>query len=1476
MTEVKQQRCKGHSILFVCLVVLVLCTGAMVVFLQIPDRLHCPTNGKMHHHRQHLQRREACPPCESAVAPVPCDLTELKTVMSELLDLHRQGSLTQRELLQITTDALRNITGVLLPLNASIAAPPDRVDEGLHVPNGGQIRAGGSGGGDRKHRNRIVGVGDLDQMAGEVNHMTSKIDAIYQRSQERLAQAERAERERLSRTRKAKREKEVEESKAGLAKDGVGFLLDQTHSAVVVEQAVEIDPWDIPQGVYMWDWFPATHTCTTRERVGRVGDGGKWMCDIEALRAKTRGGDNCVVYSYGVRDDVSFETELVRRTGCTVHAFDPTVPGLPVEGTTAKHITFHKQALSGKSGPTKDFLNTEGLADTMARLGHSYLDILKVDIEGAEWDVFKSILGGDSPRGSLPRLPVGQLLIELHFHNASATFDFFRNMHRDGFRVFSQETNFHPCVAPGNKKPVAVEFSFLRPDSQALQKSVLAVLPEEPKKEEGAIFTLIHGNSLKRLPKMLSSLDLHFNDRYGYPVVLFTEKVSEAQKNEIRRLTRSRLVFHDVEFSLPASLDLARVRNQTECSTATSTVGYRHMCRFNAATAHDLLSEMGYKWHWRMDDDSRLTGDIGYDIFRFMAQNKMQYGFINTVQDSPPCVKGLWEAAETFRKDLNLTGTFFDEWPAGQVFYNNFEISHTSLWQSTVYTKWFAEVERLGGIYYTRWGDAPIKSIGVSLVVPPEHVHRFSDVGYTHLPFAQQEATGLPSPGLTLFDVEQGSNSTNSSSGSVLGVLPGRGNRMVSTRAPDAEVPPSKAALLTIIQGDNTTSLLAMLRSFDRHFNQRLGYRYPAVIFCEGVSDEAKRRISNATRTRVLFYDLQFKLPTSLNITRDPAANSCAKQSSLGFRHMSRFLALKVHRVASALGFEWHWLLHSDSLLTAPIEYDIFDFMARSNKRYGYIAAVPDNPACIEGLWSTARTFVARHGGAATFLEDWPEGRVFYNNFEVSHASVWEGEYASWMNEVDATGAMYRLRWSSSAVTTVGLALSLPAEDIQQFRDVGYTHEPFVKQQGGGLAVAAERLPLARKVRGLTYKAGPADALQPLFERGRSSAHSAWSGGDVASSLTLGRGRSLWMFGDTVLSRVEAGQRKGTTLIHGSLALVRNGTGASPEIEWITDVRGMISPPCAHRTASEPFFWIISGLLVDLAKPRQRYLVFMAQRVRSAASFNGMFDFEVLGTTAFVVSNPDSPPSDWTVTRRDVPGTNATHNWFSGLALASGEAIATSGDEEVVLVGSSGNGLQTFDTQTFARLPVNELIALDFGSLRPWQPLTQPPALGQPLHGSPAMGWAAQSELSLHYHRHLGFWYSLSVDVARAQVLLHSAPRLEGPWLSDVVYSLPAPWDRPAAYYAYAAKAHPEMASLPAEIVFTYIVNTKQGVSSLDALADAVVYSPRFVRLLFDPDGEIVEIIVPEEEIKQVSGPSNALLPMRHVPEHVPLVSDKL
>ena len=85
-------------------------------------------------------------------------------------------------------------------------------------------------------------------------------------------------------------------------------------------------------------------------------------------------------------------------------------------------ITFHKQALASASGRTRDFMLAESLLDTMDRLGHKHLSVLKIDIEGSEWDVFDSLLNA-SDAGSLP---FDQLLIELHYQdNLAQVFRFF-------------------------------------------------------------------------------------------------------------------------------------------------------------------------------------------------------------------------------------------------------------------------------------------------------------------------------------------------------------------------------------------------------------------------------------------------------------------------------------------------------------------------------------------------------------------------------------------------------------------------------------------------------------------------------------------------------------------------------------------------------------------------------------------------------------------------------------------------------------------------------------------------------------------------------------------------------------------------------------------------------------------------------------------------------------------------------------------
>ena len=111
---------------------------------------------------------------------------------------------------------------------------------------------------------------------------------------------------------------------------------------------------------------------------------------------------------------------------------------------------------------------------------------------------------------------------------------------------------------------------------------------------------------------------------------------------------------------------------------------------------------MGYSWHWRLDDDSILTADIGYDVFQFMENNGKKYGYVNTVMDGPECVKGLWEFTDRFLNGSFGKSMFYNEWPRGQVFYNNFEISHSSVWRSSRYRSFFEQVDREGGIYYSR------------------------------------------------------------------------------------------------------------------------------------------------------------------------------------------------------------------------------------------------------------------------------------------------------------------------------------------------------------------------------------------------------------------------------------------------------------------------------------------------------------------------------------------------------------------------------------------------------------------------------------------------------------------------------------------------------------------------------------------------------------------------------------------------------
>jgi alpha 1,2-mannosyltransferase len=59
-----------------------------------------------------------------------------------------------------------------------------------------------------------------------------------------------------------------------------------------------------------------------------------------------------------------------------------------------------------------------------------------------------------------------------------------------------------------------------------------------------------------------------------------------------------------------------------------------------------------------------------------------------------------------------------------------------NFWRSPAYQAFFDHLERKGGFYYERWGDAPVHSIGAALLQPKEKIHFFDEIGYLHNPWS--------------------------------------------------------------------------------------------------------------------------------------------------------------------------------------------------------------------------------------------------------------------------------------------------------------------------------------------------------------------------------------------------------------------------------------------------------------------------------------------------------------------------------------------------------------------------------------------------------------------------------------------------------------------------------------------------------------------------------------------------------------------
>jgi FkbM family methyltransferase len=140
-----------------------------------------------------------------------------------------------------------------------------------------------------------------------------------------------------------------------------------------------------------------------------------------------------IVYSFGIGEDVSFDLGVIERYGCRVHAFDPTPRSLvwaeanikhpllvfhPVgiaahdgaakftSPSKAKHVSFSRPAGDHQSVQDSIQLKVQSLPSIMDNLSHDRLDLLKMDIEGFEYEVLDALLHSE--------IRPGQIAVEFH------------------------------------------------------------------------------------------------------------------------------------------------------------------------------------------------------------------------------------------------------------------------------------------------------------------------------------------------------------------------------------------------------------------------------------------------------------------------------------------------------------------------------------------------------------------------------------------------------------------------------------------------------------------------------------------------------------------------------------------------------------------------------------------------------------------------------------------------------------------------------------------------------------------------------------------------------------------------------------------------------------------------------------------------------------------------------------------------------
>lgn len=170
-------------------------------------------------------------------------------------------------------------------------------------------------------------------------------------------------------------------------------------------------------------------------------------------------------------------------------------------------------------------------------------------------------------------------------------------------------------------------------------------------------------------------------------------------------------------------------------------VSYHQMCRWNSGMFYKHPALANTRYYWRVEPKVHFFCDVDYDVFRWMQDHNKTYGFTINLYDAPQSIPTLYTSTKEFiaQHPEYIHENSAREWVEDSKrrpehnkkangystchFWSNFEIADMEFWRSKPYEDYFEYLDRAGGFFYERWGDAPVHSIALGLFENKSNIH---------------------------------------------------------------------------------------------------------------------------------------------------------------------------------------------------------------------------------------------------------------------------------------------------------------------------------------------------------------------------------------------------------------------------------------------------------------------------------------------------------------------------------------------------------------------------------------------------------------------------------------------------------------------------------------------------------------------------------------------------------------------------------